>query len=185
GVAIGAHPGFEDRTHFGRRELAATPEGAYLLVRRQTEALAEAGARAGAPLHHVKPHGALYNLAARDGAIADAVAQAVRSIDGRLWLYALAGSRLVDAGLAAGLRVAPEAFAERRYSADGQLASRGLAGAVIDALEPALAQVRAMLHEGVVSAIDGGRVRIDAETLCLHGDRENAAAFARGLRTAQ
>src|SRR5690606_12526965 len=132
GVAIGAHPGFEDRTHFGRRELAITPEGAYLLVRRQTEALAEAGARADAPLHHVKPHGALYNLAARDGAIADAVAQAVRSIDGRLWLYVLAGSRLVDAGLAAGLRVAPEAFAERRYSADGQLASRGLAGAVID-----------------------------------------------------
>lgn len=184
GVAIGAHPGFEDRTHFGRRELAITPEGAYLLVRRQTEALAEAGARADAPLHHVKPHGALYNLAARDGAIADAVAQAVRSIDGRLWLYALAGSRLVHAGRAAGLRVAPEAFAERRYAPDGQLASRDLEAAVIEGLEPALAQVRAMLHEGAVSAIDGSRVRIEAKTLCLHGDRENAAAFARGLRTA-
>lgn len=184
GVAIGAHPGFEDRAHFGRRELPVTPEGAHQLVRRQAEALAETSARAGAALHHVKPHGALYNLAARDEAIAEAIADAVRSIDGGLWLYALAGSRLVHAGRAAGLRVAPEAFAERRYAPDGQLASRDLEPAVIEGLEPALAQVRAMLHEGAVPAIDGSRVSIEAETLCLHGDRENAAAFARELRTA-
>src|SRR5690606_38376023 len=104
GVAIGAHPGFEDRAQFGRRELPITPEGAHQLVQRQTEALAETTARAGATLHHVKPHGALYNLAARDGAVAEAIAAAVRGIDGELWLYALAGSRLVYAGRAAGLR---------------------------------------------------------------------------------
>lgn len=184
GVGIGAHPGFEDRAHFGRREFPITPEGARQLVRRQTEALAEAAARAGAALHHVKPHGALYNLAARDAAIAEAIADAVHGIDAELWLYALAGSRLVHAGRAAGLRVAPEAFAERRYAPDAQLASRDLEGAVIEGLEPALAQVRSMLHEGAIPAIDGSRVRIEAETLCLHGDRENAAAFARELRTA-
>lgn len=184
GVAIGAHPAFEDRTHFGRRELAITPERAHLLVRRQTEALAEASARAGVALHHVKPHGALYNLAARDDGIAEAIAAAVRSVDGSLWLYALAGSRLVRAGRAAGLRVASEAFAERRYAADGQLAPRELGGAVIDGLDPALAQVRAMLRDGAVPAIDGSRVAIEAETLCLHGDRADAAAFARALRTA-
>ena len=184
GVAIGAHPAFEDRAHFGRRELAITPERAHLLVRRQTEVLAEASARAGAALHHVKPHGALYNLAARDDGIAEAIAAAVHSVDGALWLYALAGSRLVRAGRAAGLRVAAEAFAERRYAADGQLASRTLDGAVIDGLDPALAQVRAMLRDGAVPAIDGSRVAIEAETLCLHGDRADAAAFARALRTA-
>ncbi|MFZ7097110.1 5-oxoprolinase subunit PxpA [Luteimonas dalianensis] len=184
GVAIGAHPAFEDRAHFGRRELTVTPEGTHLLMRRQVEALAESCARAGAVLHHVKPHGALYNLAARDDALAQAVADAVRSVDASLWLYALAGSRLVSAGRAAGLRVASEAFAERRYAANGQLAPRGEDGAVIEGLAPALAQVRTMLREGAVPAIDGSRVRIDADTLCLHGDRENAAGFARALRAA-
>lgn len=184
GVAIGAHPSFEDRPGFGRRELPATPEDAHRLVRRQTEALAEAGARAGTSLHHVKPHGALYNLAARDDAIAQAIAEAVRSIDHPLWLYALAGSRLVQAGRAAGLRVAPEAFAERRYAADGQLARRDLDGAVIDGLDPALAQVRAMLQGREITTIDGGTLVIEAETLCLHGDRPDAASFARALRTA-
>lgn len=184
GVAIGAHPSFEDPAGFGRRELPATPEDAHRLVRRQTEALAEAGARAGTSLHHVKPHGALYNLAARDDAIAHAIAEAVRSIDHALWLYALAGSRLVQAGRAAGLRVAPEAFAERRYAADGQLARRDLDGAVIDGLDPSLAQVRAMLQGGAITTIDGGTLVIEAETLCLHGDRPDAASFARALRTA-
>lgn len=184
GVAIGAHPSYEDRAHFGRRELPITPEGTHLLVRRQAEALAEAGARAGATLHHVKPHGALYNLAGRDPAIAQAVAEAVRSVDGTLWLYALAGSALVQAGRAAGLRVAPEAFTERRYTADGQLAPRDLDGAVIQALDRSIAQVRAILREGAIDAIDGRRVVIQAMTLCLHGDRPDAASFARALRTA-
>ena len=184
GVAIGAHPSFEDRAHFGRREFPVTPEQAHRLVRRQAETLAEIAACAGTALAHVKPHGALYNLATRDDAIAEAVAAAVRSIDGSLWLYALAGSRLVRAGRGAGLRVASEAFAERRYAADGQLAPRELPGAVIGDLDPALAQVRMMLREGAVESIDGSRVAIQADTLCLHGDRKDAADFARGLRAA-
>ena len=184
GVAIGAHPSFRDRPHFGRRELPATPGQVDLLVRRQVETLAETCARAGARLQHVKPHGALYNMAARDDAIAEAVATAVRAVDPSLRLYALAGSRLVRAGRNAGLQVAAEAFAERRYASDGQLAPRELPGAVIGELGPALAQVRAMLREGAVPAIDGSRVPVDADTLCLHGDRKNAADFARGLRIA-
>lgn len=184
GVAIGAHPSFEDRAYFGRRELPATPEQVEPMVRRQAGTLAECCARAGVTLQHVKPHGALYNLAARDDAVAQAIAEAVRAVDPSLWLYALAGSRLVRAGRNAGLRVASEAFAERRYAAAGQLASRELPGAVIGELEPSLAQVRMMLREGAVEAIDGSRVEIDADTLCLHGDREDAADFARSLRAA-
>ena len=184
GVAIGAHPSFEDRAHFGRRELPVTPEQAHRLVRHQAETLAEIAACAGTALAHVKPHGALYNLAARDDAIAEAVAGAVRAVDRSLWLYALAGSRLVRAGRDAGLPVAAEAFAERRYMADGQLASRGLPGAMFAEFEPALAQVRTLLRDGAVRAIDGSQVVIDADTLCLHGDRADAAAFARNLRTA-
>lgn len=184
GVSIGAHPALEDRAHFGRRELPVTPGQAHRLVSRQVQALAETAARAGTGLQHVKPHGALYNLASRDDAIAEAVAAAVRAVDGSLWLYALAGSRLLRAGRGAGLRVASEAFAERRYTKAGLLASRELPGAVISGLEPALAQVRAMLRQGSVEAIDGSRVAISADTLCLHGDRSDAATFARGLRSA-
>lgn len=184
GVAIGAHPSFEDRTHFGRRELPTTPGQVEVLVQRQIETLAETSARAGARLQHVKPHGALYNLAARDDAVAGAVAVAVRAVDPALRLYALAGSRLLRAGRDAGLQVAAEAFAERRYARDGQLAARDLPGAVIGGLEAALAQVRAILREGAVHAIDGSRVPIQADTLCLHGDRADAAQFARDLRTA-
>src|SRR5690606_34824564 len=116
--------------------------------------------------------------------IAEAIAAAVHSADGALWLYALAGSRLVRAGRAAGLRVAAEAFAERRYAGDGQPASPALDGAAIDGLDPALAQRRATLRDGAAPATDGSRVAIEAATLCLHGDRAGAAAFARARRTA-
>lgn len=183
GVAIGAHPGLEDRANFGRRELPLTPEQAHQLVKRQVETIADITARAGTTLQHVKPHGALYNMAGRDDSLAEAVAAAVRAIDASLRLYALAGSRLVHAGRAAGLEVAAEAFAERRYAADGQLAPRQLPGSVIEGLEPALAQVRDLLRDGAVTAIDGTRVAIEADTLCLHGDRPDAATFARALRT--
>lgn len=184
GVAIGAHPGLEDRAHFGRRELPVSPQDVQALVLRQVAALAEACGRAGTGLRHVKPHGALYNIAARDAGIAAAIAEAVHGFDASLRLYALAGSELERAGREAGLRVAAEAFAERRYTAQGQLARRHLPGAVVEALEPALAQVRTLLREGVVVALDGSRVAVRADTVCLHGDRADAAAFASALRTA-
>ncbi|KAF1709968.1 hypothetical protein CSC70_09810 [Pseudoxanthomonas kalamensis DSM 18571] len=184
GVAIGAHPAFEDREHFGRREQTLPPADIHALVQRQTAALAAACDEAGIALHHVKPHGALYNLAARDADTAHAIADAIRQFDPRLWLYALAGSALAVAGRDAGLRVAEEVFAERGYDADGRLLARGRPGAVIDTLDAALAQVRGMLREGVVVADNGKRVPIRADTLCLHGDRADAAAFATALRDA-
>lgn len=184
GVAIGAHPSFEDREHFGRRELALAPGEIRALVARQVDLLASACAEAGARLHHVKPHGALYNLAARDAGVAAAIADAVREADAGLVLYGLANSELTAAGEAAGLRVAHEVFAERAYDADGRLAARGTPGAVIEGFDDALAQVRGFVREGSVVARDGTRLPIRADTLCLHGDRADAAEFARGLRSA-
>lgn len=184
GVAIGAHPSFEDREHFGRRELALAPDEIRALVTRQVALLASACADAGTRLHHVKPHGALYNLAARDRDVAIAIAGAVRATDAGLVLYGLAGSELTAAGESIGLRVAHEAFAERAYDSDGRLAPRGTPGAVIEGFDEALAQVRGLVREGEVVARDGSRVPVRADTLCLHGDRADAATFARGLREA-
>ena len=184
GVAIGAHPSFEDRAHFGRRELPLAPGEVHALVARQLATLAGACAEAGATLRHVKPHGALYNLAARERAVADAIAAAVRTFDPALLLYGLSGSCLTDAAADAGLVAVHEVFAERAYDGDGRLAPRGTPGAVIADLDAALAQVRTLLREGVVVARDGSRVPLRADSLCLHGDRPDAASFARALRTA-
>lgn len=184
GVAIGAHPSLDDREGFGRRELPVTPGQARDLVQRQVEALAGIAARAGARLAHVKPHGALYNLAARDEALADAIARAIRDIDPNLVLFGLADSALTRAGEAAGLRVAHEVFAERRYEADGRLSPRSAPDAVIHAVDEALAQVRQLLRTGTLTARTGETVAVRADTLCLHGDRPDAAGFAHALRAA-
>jgi UPF0271 protein len=184
GVAIGAHPSFEDREHFGRRELVLDHDEIARLVRTQLARLAAIAHEEGTRIAHVKPHGALYNLAARDRDVADAIAGGIVAFDSSLMLYGLSGSRLTAAGEAAGLRVAHEVFAERAYDADGTLASRGTPGAVIEDLDAALAQVRTLLREGVVVARDGSRVPLRADTLCLHGDRADAAGFARALRKA-
>ena len=182
GVAIGAHPSLPDREGFGRRELPVTPEAAYAFTLYQLGALAAIAGAQGARVRHLKPHGALYNLAARDRTIADAIAAATRDFDRDLWLVGLSGSALTTAGEAAGLRVAHEAFAERRYEADGRLTPRSQPDAVIDTVEQSLAQVRRLLREGVVIARTGERVALRMDTLCLHGDRPDAAAFARALR---
>jgi UPF0271 protein len=183
-VAIGAHPSFEDRAHFGRRELVLDHDEIARLVRSQLARLAAIADEEGTRIAHVKPHGALYNLAARDRGVADAIAAAIVAFDSSLMLYGLSGSRLTAAGEAAGLRVAHEVFAERAYDADGTLAPRGTPGAVLDDLDTALAQVRMLLREGVVIARDGSRVPLRVDTLCLHGDRVDAAGFARALRKA-
>jgi UPF0271 protein len=184
GVAIGAHPSFEDREHFGRRELALDRDEIARLVQSQLARLAAIATGEGVRIAHVKPHGALYNLAARDRGVADAIARAVVAFDSSLMLYGLSGSQLAAAGEAAGLRVVHEVFAERAYDADGTLAPRGTPGAVIDDLDTALAQVRTLLRDGVMVARDGSRVPLRADTLCLHGDRPDAADFARALRKA-
>jgi UPF0271 protein len=182
GVAIGAHPSLADRAGFGRRELPITPESAYDITLRQLRELATIASAQGARVHHLKPHGALYNMAARDRSLADAIATATRDFDRDLWLVGLSGSALTAAGEAAGLRVGHEAFAERRYEADGTLTPRSHPDAVIDGLEEALEQVRRLLHEGVVIARTGERVPLRMDTLCLHGDRLGAAQFAYSLR---
>jgi len=179
-VAIGAHPAHADREGFGRREQAIDPEQAYALTLYQIGALAALAAAQGLRLRHVKPHGALYNQAARDPQLAAAIAAAVRDFDPSLWLYGLSGSALTRAGEAAGLRVAHEVFAERRYEVDGSLTPRNHPDAVIHDLDAALRQVRELL-QGHVTARSGERVTLRADTLCLHGDRPDAPAFAAAL----
>lgn len=184
GVAIGAHPSLLDREGFGRRELPVTPDEAYALTLYQIGALQALVAAAGGHLHHVKPHGALYNLSARDAALAEAIAQAVRMADPELILYGLADSESTRAGERLGLRVAHEVFAERRYEADGRLTPRTTPRAVIETVDESLAQVRQLLRDGTVNARTGERVPLRADTLCLHGDRPEAATFARILHRA-
>ncbi len=182
GVAIGAHPSLQDREGFGRRELGVTPEAAYTAMREQLETLAEIAGAQGAQVRHIKPHGALYNIAARDPAIAQAIARATRDFNRDLWLVGLSGSALTAAGEAAGLQVAHEAFAERRYEADGSLTPRSQPGAVLESIADCLQQVLLLVREGLVIARTGERVSLRMDTLCLHGDRPDAVHFAQALR---
>ncbi len=182
GVAIGAHPSLPDLQGFGRREMAVSPDEAHALVLYQIGALSAFATRSGTRLRHVKPHGALYNMAARDPALAAAIASAVAAFDPKLILVGLAGSALLDAGRAAGLAVAAEAFCDRRYRADGSLTPRREAGAVIHDLDAAVAQGLSIALRGEAFTADGSRVAIAADTLCIHGDKPDAAAFAHRLR---
>ncbi|MBV8158327.1 MAG: LamB/YcsF family protein [Dyella sp.] len=182
GVAIGAHVSLLDLQGFGRREIAVTPAEAYAMTLYQIGALHGFAHAAGTQLRHVKPHGALYNMAARDRRLADAIAQAVRDFDPTLRLFGLANSELVAAGREAGLPVAAEAFADRRYRSDGSLQPRREADAVITESDEAIAQAMAMVREGRVRAVDGDIVELQADTLCVHGDGAHAVAFARHLR---
>jgi 5-oxoprolinase (ATP-hydrolysing) subunit A len=183
GVAIGAHVSFPDLQGFGRREMRVSPEEAYALVLYQIGALAAFVHAEEARLVHVKPHGALYNMAARDTSLADAIARAVHAFDPALILVGLAGSALPQAGERVGLRVAHEAFADRRYEAHGSLTPRQEAGAVIDDVEAAVAQAVKIATKGKVDIRTGGTLELHADTLCVHGDRADAAEFARRLRS--
>ena len=184
GVAIGAHPSFPDREHFGRREMQLPPEQVHADVLYQVGALQAIVRAAGGRLHHVKPHGALYNQAARDPVLADAIAQAVRDIDPGLALYGLAGGELLRAADRAGLRPVSEVFADRGYQADGSLVPRSQPGAMVEDGAQAVARTLRMVREGVVQAVTGETVPLQAQTICLHGDGPHALAFARALRTA-
>jgi len=183
-VAIGAHVSLPDLQGFGRREMAVTPNEAYAMTLYQIGALQAFAQAAGTRLRHVKPHGALYNMAARDAKLAAAIARAVHDFNPSLCLFGLANSALIDAGLAAGIPVAAEAFADRRYRADGSLQPRREPDAVIQEGDEAIAQAMAMAREGQVRAVDGSIVSLQADTLCVHGDGEHAVAFARRLRAA-
>lgn len=182
GVAVGAHPGFPDLVGFGRREIKATPREVEDFVLYQVAALAGIAAGQGVRLQHVKAHGALYNMACRDRALADAIARAVAAIDKRLILFGLPNSELIKAGQQAGLPVAAEVFADRAYEADGSLAARQKAGSVIHDPAAVVARAIKMVRERQVVALDESVIALEADTICLHGDTAGAADLARAVR---
>lgn len=183
GVAIGAHPGFADRGNFGRRELTLSPSEAGTLVRNQIQILQNLAGKAGTSVRHVKLHGALYNMASRDRALAEAIVGAVRTTDKNPVLFVLAGSELERAARVHGdITVVSEVFADRTYQADGSLTPRTRPDALITDENAAVAQVMRMVREGKVRATDGTDVAIRADTVCLHGDGAHPVEFARRLR---
>ncbi|AMM51836.1 LamB/YcsF family protein [Rufibacter sp. DG15C] len=180
-VAIGAHPGFPDLVGFGRRELAVSPEEVYDMVVYQIGALHAFVQAQGGQLHHVKPHGALYNMAAVNAGLAQAIAEAIYHVHPQAVLYGLAGSELIKAGQKIGLQVAQEVFADRTYQADGTLTSRKQPNALITNQKEATSQVLRMVQEGKVRSQQGTDIEIQADTICLHGDGAHALEFARIL----
>jgi UPF0271 protein len=182
GVAVGAHPGFPDPESFGRRELQFSPEDVEDFVAYQVGSLAAIAAALGVRLQHVKPHGALFNMAVRDASLADAIARAAAVIDRTLILFGLPDSEIVAAGKRAGLRTAGEGFADRAYSSDGTLVSRQQPGAVIHDRQAVVRRAVRMVCEGIVEAIDGRMVPVVVDTLCVHGDTAGAVDLAAGLR---
>jgi len=182
GVAVGAHPSLPDLQGFGRRAMKITPEEMYDLVLYQSGALEAFVRAAGKRLHHVKCHGALYNMAANDEGLSSAMARAVKDLGGDVILYALSNSLMMEIAKKQGLRVAGEVFGDRSYQDDGTLTPRGRPGAMIEDEKKAVAQALAMIEEGQVTAQSGKRVPVAPDTLCLHGDQPGAVAFARALR---
>lgn len=184
GVQIGAHPGFPDLAGFGRREMNLTPREIYHLVIYQIGALAAVCSVNATKLAHIKPHGALYNMAAADRKIAEAIAQAAADLDPGLVLFGLAGSELVKAGEEKGLRVAEEVFADRTYQPDGSLTSRKEKNALIHDPGLAIERVMRIIREEKVRAVDGTDRSIKADTICVHGDNPEALEFVSALRDA-
>jgi UPF0271 protein len=182
GVGIGAHPSWPDREHFGRAEQHLPADEVRALVLYQIGALDAVVRARGATLRHVKAHGALYNQAAKDAGLARIFAEAVRAYRGDLIVVGLAGSVQLQAAHDAGLHAAGEAFADRRYLPDGSLMPRSRPGAVLHDVAEVTAQALRIAKEGAVIASDGARVRVSADTLCLHGDTPGAVQFARAVR---
>jgi len=178
-VSIGAHPGLPDLVGFGRREMAISPTEAYDLTVYQIGALHAVATSQGGTIRHVKPHGALYNMAAKNPALAEAIAKAVYDVSPNLILFGLAGSELITAGQKYDLPIANEVFADRTYTNDGILTPRINNNAVITSDEAALAQVLQMVKTQTVNATSGETVSLQADTICLHGDGEKAVVFAK------
>jgi 5-oxoprolinase (ATP-hydrolysing) subunit A len=184
GAAVGAHPGLPDLQGFGRREMRLTPDEVEDLVLYQVAALMGVARAEGVRVTHVKPHGALYHMAARDERLAQAIARAVRALDPQLRLVGLAGSALLSAAGYEGLAALAEGFADRAYQADGSLAPRGTAGAVLHDPVAAASQAVLIARDHRARAIDGTFVAVHADTLCIHGDTPGAVRLARAVRHA-
>jgi UPF0271 protein len=183
GVAVGAHPSFFDRENFGRKELKISPEEVCKGIVYQLGIFQAIATAAGMQPNHVKPHGALYNMAVRDRKLADAIARAIRSVDSRLILFAPDNTELARAGEAQGLQIAREVFADRNYLSDGWLVPRNRADALLADPVEAAKRVLRMLREGKVRSVEGDDVNVRAETICVHGDTPGAVEFARELRS--
>ena len=183
GVAVGAHPSFFDRENFGRRELKVSNQEVFDAVVYQLGVFQAIASAVGVEPNHVKPHGALYNMAVRDDKLADAIARAIESVDPKLILFAPDNTELTHAGEAHGLQVAREIFADRNYLNDGWLVPRSRPDALLHDPKEAAERVLRMLREGKVRSIDGRDVEVRGETICVHGDTPGAVEFARELRS--
>jgi 5-oxoprolinase (ATP-hydrolysing) subunit A len=184
GVSVGAHPGFDDKENFGRTDMQLSPEKVYEIVLYQIGAL-EAFLRVmGTSLHHVKPHGALYNMAAKDAVMAAAICKAVFDFDDTLILYGLSGSKLIAEAETIGLPTRSEVFADRTYQDDGSLTPRSMPNALIESADQSVAQLLQMVKQGTVNSVNGKNIPIKAETVCIHSDGKHALEFARSVHDA-
>ncbi|MCX8019957.1 MAG: LamB/YcsF family protein [Chitinophagaceae bacterium] len=180
-VKAGAHPSFPDREHFGRKEMHFTETEIYQLVKTQLQYIHRLAETLHLPLHHVKPHGALYNLSASDPVVAGAIAEAVRDFDSSLIIYGLSGSHSLNEARKMGLKTASEVFADRVYNDDGRLLPRTTPGSVIENISVMKKQVSEMIHENQVTTCSGKIIPVLAETICIHSDGKNAVEFAIAL----
>jgi UPF0271 protein len=183
GVAVGAHPSFWDRENFGRKELEVRSQEVFDAVAYQLGIFQAIASAVGTQPNHVKPHGALYNMAVRDQELADAIARAIESVDPKLILFAPDNTELARAGEAHGLQIAREIFADRNYLNDGWLVPRTRPDALLRDPKEAAGRVLRMLREGRVRSVEGGDVEVRGETICVHGDTPGAVEFARELRS--
>jgi UPF0271 protein len=183
-VAVGAHPSFRDKENFGRTEINASTDEVYDLILQQLICLSQIASKLGSNLHHVKPHGALYNMSARNISLARAIAQAVNDFDKGLILYGLSGSHSIHEAKAIGLKTASEVFADRTYQDDGRLTPRSQPGALVEDVNSAVQQALHFVKDGMVKTIGGKEILLVADTLCLHGDGKQAVQFARSIQEA-
>lgn len=183
-VAIGAHPSFYDRENFGRKEIKLPADEIYELIFQQLLIFKEVADSMGQKINHVKPHGALYNMSARDAKTATAIAKAVKDFDPTLILYGLSGSHSINEAILMRVSTASEVFADRTYQDDGSLTLRTASDALITDVKKSVAQVKQMINEGMVTSISGKSIPIKAETICIHGDGTHAIKFAKAIRKA-
>jgi len=182
GVRIGAHPSFPDRENFGRNMMEMSPEEIYKIVREQIQSLDEHASTQGQKIHHVKPHGALYNASAKNPAIAKAIAQAVHDEDPNLVLFGLSGSCSINAAEALGLKTAHEVFGDRAYQSDGSLVPRNQANACLEDIEEVKKQVKRMVQKQEVQSSSGEIIHLHVDTICIHGDGPHALEYAKAIR---
>jgi 5-oxoprolinase (ATP-hydrolysing) subunit A len=180
-VHVGAHPSFKDRENFGRKPMHVSPHEIYTIITEQLHLINSIALQCGATLHHIKPHGALYNLAAIDTIAAKAIAMAVKDFDKSLIYYGLSGSVMISEAYAMGLQTFNEVFADRTYQPDGTLTPRDKPNALLTSREEVLQQVHKFLYENKVACITGEEIYIKADTICIHGDGAHAIDFARSI----